>query len=181
MNRSLVLIWLGAMLVFACNQRDKARPFSTYTIEQFYASTSVGGGAFSPDEKKLLIGSNETGIFNLFEIDLASGEKSQLTNSTEESYRPVDYMPSGEVLYSADKGGNELNHIYLLQEDGTSRDLTPGEKEKASFGGWNADNTGFYYGSNKRDPRYFDLYVMSIDDWGSELLYETMMGVIREI
>ncbi|MEZ4685155.1 MAG: hypothetical protein R3B47_03560 [Bacteroidia bacterium] len=177
MNRSLVLIWLGAMLLIACDQREKARPFTTYTIEQFYASTSVGGGAFSPDEKKLLISSDETGIFNLFEIDLASGEKSQLTYSTEESFRPLDYMPTGEILYVADKGGDELNHIYLLQEDGSSRDLTPGEKEKAGFGSWNADKTGFYYVSTRRDSRFFDLYVMHIGDWSSEMLYENKEGL----
>lgn len=178
MNRSLVLIWLGVMLLIACEKGEKGEAFSTYTIEQFYASTSVGGGSFSPDEKKLLIGTNETGIFNLYEIDLASGEKTQVTNNTEESFSPVGYVPTtGEIMYSADKGGNEIDHIYLIQENGEHRDLTPGEQEKASFGGWDKDKAAFYYGSNKRDPNFFDLYKMNVSDWSSEMLYENKDGL----
>lgn len=178
MNKSLVLIWLGVIFLIACEKGEKEAAFSTYTIEQFYASTSVGGGSFSPDEKKLLIRTDETGIFNLYEIDLASGEKTQVTNSTKESYRPLSYVPStGEILYSADKGGNEINHIYLISKDGTHRDLTPGENEKASFAGWSEDKASFYYSSNKRDPNYFDLYKMNTSDWSSEMLYENKNGL----
>jgi dipeptidyl aminopeptidase/acylaminoacyl peptidase len=178
MNKSLVLIWLGVIFLIACEKGEKESTFSTYTIEQFYASTSVGGGSFSPDEKKLLIGTDETGIFNLYEIDLASGEKTQVTNSTEESFRPLSYVPStGEMLYSADKGGNEIDHIFLIQENGEHRDLTPGEEAKADFGGWSKDQTAFYYGSNKRDPKFFDLYKMNISDWSSEMLYENKDGL----
>jgi hypothetical protein len=55
-------------------------------------------------------------------------------------------VPStGELLYGADKGGNEIAHIYLIQKNGEHRDLTPGENEKAGFGGWNEDRSQFYY------------------------------------
>src|SRR3546814_9114785 len=36
-------------------------------------------------------------------------------------------------------GGNELDHLYVREVDGTTRDLTPGEKVKAGFDGWSAD------------------------------------------
>jgi hypothetical protein len=53
------------MFLLACNTGGEQRQFMTYTIEQFFASSNVGRGVFSPDEKKLLIGSDETGISNL--------------------------------------------------------------------------------------------------------------------
>ncbi len=86
-------------------------------------------------------------------------------------------MPgTGQILYSADKGGNEINHIYLLLDDGSSKDLTPAENEKASFAGWSEDKKSMFYISNKRDPRFFDLYKMSISDWESEMIYQNDEG-----
>jgi len=123
-----------------------------YSIEQFYQNNQIGGGAFSDDETKLLVRSNESGIFNVYEIDIASGEKTQKTFSEKESFFAIDYLPgTNQILYSADKGGNELSHIYLMNEDGTTTDLTPGENEKARFAGWSKDKKSMYFTSNKRD------------------------------
>ena len=53
----------------------------------------------------------------------------QVTNSTVESYFSVGYVPgTGQMLYYADKGGNEIDHIYQLNEDGTSQDLTEDDR-----------------------------------------------------
>lgn len=144
-----------------------------YTIEQFYDNTRVFGGVFSEDEDKLLVSSDKSGIINLYEINIEDGSQEQITNSTEDSFFALDYVPgSGEVLYSADKGGNEISHIYLLKEDGSSTDLTPGENEKAQFAGWNDDDSAFYYLSNKRDPQFFDLYKMDVATWEPQMVYE---------
>jgi len=123
----------------------------------------VNVSAFSPDESKLLISSNETGVYNVFEINIADGSKRQITNSTTESCFAVEYVyGTSQVLYSADKGGNENSHLYLLNEDGTSTDLTPGDAVKASYSGWSDDKLTMYFTSNKRDPRFFDIYRMNV-------------------
>src|SRR5690554_6819988 len=167
------------VLLFAvsCNNQQQ-EPIPQYSIEQFYENTRIGGGYFSTDETKLLVSNNESGIFNVYEIDIKSGEMKQLTHSDEDSYFAVGYVPTtDEILYSADRGGNEKNHIFLLNSDGESVDLTPGEDEKAQFGGWNADKTAFYYVSNKRDPRYFDLYKTHTNDWQPEIIYQNEEGL----
>jgi len=144
-----------------------------YSIEQFYENTRIGGGSFSADESRLLISSDKSGIFNLYEIDISSGTQTAITTSNEESFFAIDYvLGSQDILYSADKGGNEIDHIYLLKPDGTSKDLTPGENEKANFAGWSGDDQYLYYLSNKRDPQFFDLYQMKVGTWEPEMLYE---------
>jgi dipeptidyl aminopeptidase/acylaminoacyl peptidase len=149
-----------------------------YTIEQFFKTVAFGGGDFNKEENKILVHDNSTGIFNVYEIDLATKEKKQLTNSVKESYFAIDYIPgSNNFLYSADKGGNENSHIYLQSSDGTVTDLTPGEKEKSSFFGWNRPKTSFYYTSNIRDPKFFDVYKMNISDWKPSLLYQNEQGL----
>ncbi len=168
---------LAVLLVFACSQQ-KPEQVDQYTIEQFYGNTRISGGYFSPDETKLLVSSDDSGIFNVYEIDIATGEKKQITKSAGDSFFASSYVPgTGEILYSADQGGNENNHIYLLSTEGNATDLTPGEEEKAHFAGWNPDKTAFYYISNKRDPRFFDMYKMTVDNWQSEMIYQNDDGM----
>ena len=172
MKKISFLFYFLATIAFAQNENPRE-----YTIEQFYENTRVSGGAFSNDESKLLISSDESGIFNLYEIDLQDSSKKAITNSTEESLFAVDYVPgTDEILYSADKGGNEISHLYLLNADGSSKDLTPGENEKAEFAGWSGDKSSLFYLSNKRNPQFFDLYKMKIGSWEPELVYENNDG-----
>lgn len=174
--KNLILLSV-VIFISACTQTEQKAP-EQYTIEQFYKNTRYGGGNFSADEAKLLVSSDESGIFNVYEINIADGSKKQITFSKTESYFAVDYIPgTRQILYSADKGGNELNHIYLLKDDTASIDLTPGENEKANFGGWSKDKKSMFYASNKRDPRFFDFYKMSISDWKAEMIYQNDEGL----
>lgn len=166
----------------ACQEQAKekepaAKQVAQYTIEQFYKSTNVGGGSISSDDKKLLVSSNESGIFNAYEIDIASGQKKALTSSAKESIFGNDYVPgSTAFIYSSDKGGNENDHLFLQKGEGVAKDLTPGAKEKASFFGWSRNNKDLYYTSNKRDPRYFDLYKMDTVSWKPVMIYKNDKG-----
>src|SRR6185436_2567342 len=63
------------------------------------------------------------------------------------------------------------------EPNGNTTDLTPGEKEKASFFTWSHDKKSMFYTSNKRDERYFDVYKMSISDWKPVLFYENNDGL----
>ena len=144
---ALLLLFFAA----GCQEQPKsleeepaARSVSQYSIEQFYKSSEVFGGAFTTDDAKLLVTSNESGIFNAYEIDIASGQKTARTNSTKESVFASSYVPgTHDFIYSSDKGGNEISHLYL-KRDSAIRDLTPAEKEKANFGGWSRDGKVLY-------------------------------------
>ena len=172
------LTFIAVLLVMAACTRTEKKTHQQYTIEQFYQNTRISGGAFSEDESKLLVSSDESGIFNLYEINIQDGSKKQITSSENESLFAIDYVPgTGQIIYSADKGGNEINHIYLIQEDGSARDLTPDENEKAQFYGWSKDKKSMFYGSNKRDPKFFDLYKMDITDWKAEMIYQNDEGL----
>ncbi|MGB5262920.1 MAG: S9 family peptidase [Lutimonas sp.] len=175
----LFLSLFALFFLISC-KKENPEPLvqKTYPIEDFYKNIRIGGGSFSEDETKLLVHSDASGIFNVYEIDIATGEQIQITRSENESYFSVDYVPgSGEVIYFADKGGNEIDHLYLLKKDGSSVDLTPGENEKAEFKGWSEDKKSMFYLSNKRDAKFFDLYKMSVDNWNPELIYENSEGL----
>jgi dipeptidyl aminopeptidase/acylaminoacyl peptidase len=179
MHRLIVpLVLVVAGLLFSSCAPEAPKDIPKYTIEQFYKNQRIVGGTFSPDETKLLVGNNVTGIFNLYEISIGDTASKSLTSSTLESLYPVDYVPgTGQVLYSADQGGNENNHLYLLNPDGTSKDLTPGKSEKVMFGDWAQDKRSFTYLSNKRNPKYFDAYRMRVGSWTSSLVYRNDKGL----
>jgi dipeptidyl aminopeptidase/acylaminoacyl peptidase len=161
----------------------KAREVKQYTIEQFMDTTRIGGSSFSPDEKIILFHSNKTGIFNVYTVPITGGTPKQLTNSTKESAYAVSYFPHDtRFIYTYDRGGNENNHLYVMEVDGQERDLTPGDKVKANFLGWSHDRTSFFYSTNARDSRFFDIYEMSIADFKPALLYKDETGYqIRDI
>jgi dipeptidyl aminopeptidase/acylaminoacyl peptidase len=180
--KNLYLILPIIIIISGCkmdnNKSDQVFTPESYTIEQFYNNVRVTGGSFNSDASRLLVSSNETGIYNVYSISRDGTDKQQLTSSDKESLFALGFLPSGnDFLFSADKGGNEISHIYLQKEDGTVSDLTPGENEKAGFSGWSRDLKHFYYSSNGRDPNYFDLKKMSLEDFSSSVIYENKDGL----
>lgn len=168
------------IIVFSC-KTDKANTkadVEQYTIQQFMDNESVRGGSFSPDNSKLLVTSNRTGIYNVYTLPVDGGEMKPVTQSDTTSMYAVSYFPNDErMLLSADGNGDEINHIFVRELDGTIKDLTPTEGAKASFYGWSKDEKYFYFGSNKRDARFFDVYKLSIDDYSSEMIYQNDDGL----
>ncbi len=167
---------LALLVLMGCNNNDEPtarKDVKQYSIGQLYKTKNIGGGLFNKDETKILVHNNESGIYNLYEIALSDTSMKQLTNSTKESFFAVDYIAgTDKTVYSADQGGNENSHLYLRQPDGSVKDLTPGEKEKASFFGWDKPKANLYYTSNKRDPKFFDLYKMDTAQWKSNMIYQ---------
>lgn len=175
-RKTACLMVIFSLIFFAC-EKTEYREVNQYTIEQFMDTVSIGGSSFSHGEKTILFYSNKTGIYNAFTIPVEGGEPTQLTYSEDDAIFALSFFPEdNRILYSSDKGGNEINHIYLRDEDGTVRDLTPEEKEKASFYGWAFDQKSFFYGSNKRDPKFFDIYEMDIETFTPKMIYQNEAG-----
>ena len=171
--KSLLKLIIVFFLVISCTDSQNIQQ---YSIETLMSNNRSSGGYFSKDADKLIYSSDKSGIFNIYEVDLSTNEETQLTYSKEESFFVRGYSPStGEVIYSADKGGNENSHIYIIRE-GNSIDLTPGENTKASYVGWTKDELGMYVISNSRDPRFFDLYKIDIVTLKSEMVFKNDSG-----
>ena len=118
----------------------------------------------------------KVGIFNAYEIDIATGQKNALHQFNKRICFASSYVPgTHNFIYSSDKGGNEISHLYL-KRDSAIKDLTPGEKEKANFGGWSRDGKILYYSSNKRNPQFFDQYKMDTATWTPLMIYKNDNG-----
>ena len=60
---------IALMVFLGCKEEPKelsvADTLKSYTIEQMMDNENIGGGSFSPDNSKLLISSNRSGIYNM--------------------------------------------------------------------------------------------------------------------
>ena len=177
-----------AIFILACDKNkndDAVKSVTEYTIEQFYENENIFAGGFSPDEKFILATSNRTGIYNAFALPVDGGEPEQLTNSTEESIFAISYFPgdaesspgSYRILVASDSGGNEIDHIFMREANGQVQDLTPWPGKKSEFFTWARDEKSFFFISNKRDERLFDLYEMTLPDFNYRMVFENNDGL----
>ena len=165
-------------LLAACSRDSGYKEVQQYTIEQFMNTTGIAGGSVSHDDQTILLSSNKTGIYNAYTIPVSGGDPVQITDSKDNSVFVISWFPNDKrFLYRSDQGGNEIHHIYVRNEDGTSRDLTPDAKAWALFYGWSDDENSFFYGSNKRDPKYTDVYEMELSSFKATLMYQNNEGL----
>ena len=177
-NQCIFLIVMMAFVLCQCQTESSTpRIVKTYTIDQFMDNEAVSGSSFSHDEKKILIGSNKTGINNAYSLDIETGERTALTQSTDRTIRPISYFPDDDrILLISDNNGDEIDHLFVREEDGTISDITPYEGAKSTFGGWADDGKSFFFGSNKRNPQFFDIYEVQLEDFSTTLIYENEDG-----
>ncbi|WP_226667302.1 alpha/beta hydrolase family protein [Microbulbifer aggregans] len=146
---------------------------SHYSAEQFFQTTSVFGSSINHDNTAVLVSSDATGVFNAYRYPLDGSSPEALTSSTTDTIYGVSWFPEDDrILYTADEGGNELNHLFVRETSGEVQDLTPGENLKALFFGWNADDKTFYVATNERDSKSFDIYAYTADGYSRHLLFQ---------
>jgi dipeptidyl aminopeptidase/acylaminoacyl peptidase len=185
---SFAIVTATSLFAAACGgAADTAPPPATaekaavapkqYSVADFYKNVEFFGASWSPDKQRILVSSNLSGIWNAYAVPAVGGEPVPLTKSTGNSAFAISYFPADErILFSSDEGGNELTHVFVRDEDGSTRDLTPGKKLKASFRGWADDDKSFFVSSNERDERYFDLYEIAVDGYRKSLFYRNTEG-----
>lgn len=146
---------------------------ATFHMTTSFGMASSAGFAFSPDDSRLLISSDETGVFNAYAVDPETGERTALTASETDATFAVSYFPNDDrILVTADQGGNELSHLYVRDENGELYDITPGEETRAQFLGWSPDGSDIWVMTNERDQTSMDIYAYDTVSFESETVFQ---------
>jgi dipeptidyl aminopeptidase/acylaminoacyl peptidase len=178
-QRILACSLSAAALTIGCTQEpvEPSREIRQYAVEDFLDVTDYRGISFSPDASKILVSSDIYGVYNAYAISVGQGDVRQLTASTTDSVFAEAYFPHDErFLFRSDQGGNELDHLYVQELDGTVRDLTPGEELKADLLGFTHDGGSFIVTTNERDSRFFDVYEYATGDYEREMIFRNDQG-----
>lgn len=151
---------------------------ATYDAATFHQTTSFGmassgGHAFSAETGRILISSDETGVFNAYAVDPESGDREALTDSETNAMFALSWFPEDDrVVVTADIGGNERNHIYVRELDGRLNDITPGDEVRAQFLGWSPDGTDMWVMTNERDAAAMDIYAYDTLSYESGVVFQ---------
>ena len=171
----------------ACQPADQTAPAAVeapaqaarqYDAATFFMTTSFmmadsDGHAFAASDGRILISSDETGIYNAYAVDPVSGDREALTTSTTSATYAVSWFPNDDrALVTADGGGDELSHVYVRELDGRLSDLTPGENVKAIFMGFSPDGNDIWIATNERDAAAFDVYEYDTLSYESSVVFE---------
>ena len=98
-------------MLMANTQTIKHLPKSN-TSAQLRKTITLHAAAFNKSNSKILVSSNETGIYNVYEITLNNKKSVALTTSKDEAMYAVDYLKgSNKFIYASDIGGNEENNL----------------------------------------------------------------------
>ena len=147
-------------------------PASLFHETTSYSLGSSSGYIFSSESGDILASTDATGIFNAVTMD-ETGAVTPLTTSDGNAIYAQSFFPADErVIVTSDGGGDEIFHVYVREEDGTLKDLTPGDEVRASFLGWRGDGEVFYIATNERDPQTNDLYAYRASDYEREMIFE---------
>ncbi|MCC7399995.1 MAG: S9 family peptidase [Chitinophagaceae bacterium] len=168
----LILI---ALFIFAScrqNQNDSRTP-QQYSPEQLRDNVSVSAADFNSDETAVLINSNKTGIFNVYGLNISDTSQMPLTTSVKESFYAMSILPGTDnFIFTHDEGGDENYHLYFKRKnDTTVKDLTPWPGSANNFMNWSADKKSMFISSNRRDPRFFDIWKLDAGTWTPSLFY----------
>ena len=143
-----------------------------FSAQEIFGSQNFSGTSINYDTSAVYVTSDQCGIMNIYRYPLDGGERTKLTNSATDAMIVVSCFPDDErVLFSSDKGGNELNHIFVLEANGEISELTCGNNLKAKFLGWNEANKSFYIMTNERKGEKFDVYEYSTSNYARELVF----------
>jgi len=145
-------------------------------LEEYFKTLRVRGLSFSYDEKLVVTMSDRGGRADLWVQPIGGGTPTQITHA-EGFIHSFAFSPTADVLaYEADKGGDELPHLYLTNANGDApkdivSDLPAGARTQ--FIDWARDGKTFLFLSSARDPKQEDLYEYDVKAGKATMLWKS--------
>jgi dipeptidyl aminopeptidase/acylaminoacyl peptidase len=134
------------------------------TFQQFTAIRRYQPAlAFSPDGEHIAYSVNISGQYNLWRQPSAGGYPVQLTLSSSQSVREIDWAPDGEsIVYTADNDGDEFTRVYRVPAQGGQPEELAGQEHVRYFlaGGCSPDGRYIAYAGNDREATDQDVQLL---------------------
>jgi dipeptidyl aminopeptidase/acylaminoacyl peptidase len=160
-------------LITTTNAQETSAAREPYGIERYLNIRGATSPALSPGADRIAFLTNITGTAQVWMVPAGGGWPEQMTFYPDR----VDFIswsPDGSgLIFGKAIGGNENAQLYWLSPDGAQiKALTDNPKVRHNFGSWSRDGKRISYASNKRNPNFFDVYVMDVASGREELVYQ---------
>jgi dipeptidyl aminopeptidase/acylaminoacyl peptidase len=148
-------------------------PHERYTIDRYLNIRSATSPALAPRGDRVVFLMNTTGTAQVWAVAPTGGWPEQLT-FYQDRVDFIEWSPDGSgLLFGKAVGGNENAQLYWMSPDGAQvKALTDAPKVRYNFGAWAHDGRRIAYAANKRNPNFFDLYIMDVQTGREELVYQ---------
>lgn len=168
-NQRRPLVFLGvisalllATMVSGCRPSETATPISTPGAPLPLASP-LQSALPTPEARagRLLFHSNRTGSYDIYMLDLATGEITQLTDAPENEVEPAISPDGTQIVYGRTRLDWSGQDLYLMNVDGTNQRLLVSMDGIATSPAWSPDGSQivFYVTQASR----FRIYTVSPD------------------
>lgn len=177
MKKNLYIFTSLTLIFFAgCTSSLKEKPAPLIDMKLFFKNGEKVGFQISPDGNYYSYLANYKDMLNIFVQKAGEDEAVRITNDTLRSISQY-FWKGDRVLYLQDKGGDENFQLFSVTASGEDlKALTP-------FPGCRTEiidrlrlvpgmEKAVIIGLNKRDPQYFDPYLLDIVTGELKLLYE---------
>ncbi len=169
-NIFLGLLFCSAMAL----AQNQAKQPKLYSSSQLRSSLMVYDGTFSDNEKKVIHSTNQSGIFNVNEVDIETKQVMPVTKSKTNLCYAIGEVPNtAKVLFESDNSGDEQFHIFYTTDKGkTKKDLTPWKKTRNTFLQWSANKDALFIKSNKRNVELLDIWKIDLKTNAATLFFQ---------
>ena len=153
-----------------------------HSINAYLRIETAGGAVWSPGTKKRHAGReitfvyNGSGNFQIYKMlsRYPGSWPQRLTFTDDRTTNPL-YIPSGGILFSSDHGGDEKWQIYLIRPGMGSEPLQLTNDPEVIHNLTHVGENGYFFSSNKRNPKIFDIYYGKFSDVDKEQKYVLLL------
>lgn len=128
------------------------------SLETYLKPYQLSAFSVSEDESYIVYGTNITGAYNLWKMELSDNRvQTQLTFHNEKIESIA--VSNETIFFTSDKSGNENMHIFSIHQNGENwKDIRSEENCRYFFGGISEDGSKLYYTSTKDNPMYLSVF-----------------------
>lgn len=138
-------------------------PVSAAGVAAYLNIPTAGSPAWLHDGRIAFI-SDASGVPNVWTA--RPGLQPEPLTSFPDRIRALAASPAGDrLVFAMDRGGNERDQLWLLDvTNGEQRPLTDDPETIHGFGDFAPDGRRIAFASNARDPHFFDVMTLGLDD-----------------
>ena len=115
--------------------------------------------AQSADQGQIVFSTDLDGDFEIYALDVASGDLRQITDNPATDLNPV-WSPDGQrILFQSDRDGSQ--EIYVMQADGSQVQRLTNDPGDDTIPAWSPDGRWIVFSSDRDGD--FEIYVMEAD------------------
>lgn len=179
--QNITPVWSNdSSLIFFNSLKNGSPNIFSITLDGKLTNISKGIGidgsfSLSPDSSKIVFDSDRAGNFDIFLLDLNSGDLRNITFSNDIESEPLFSSDGRKVLYKIQSGPN-FDYVVFHLESGTSDRITSFPEKYKGNAIWSSDSTKIYFNMEERGS----LDIFSCDINSNELINLTNTPKIDE-